>query len=332
MPGLPLIIEEESFSDIIDESELELLTNDQTNDRMKYLANGSQLEHLGNYSYNGKNDTGSNYFSKLSDRNERLQEDTPCRKYGPNIASAELSEDCDVSHKSERKKVSRPMELNALHTGSVQTNTAFSNESFTTKSHNRTLIGDQPIGTLQKNGKEEKIKLAWQNLETSELESPVRHEINERGHRRHPRSTHASSASLSSTEQNRADSEQKTRTVQTCSHAKSLPMFSRSATFGVSEPRPSISRRSTRGTMVSGRDCIDSDRAASALDLIHKYYHSMSEFSFHEADRREIEINDDDDDDDDVDDDDDDDDDDDNDDRNKNDVDNDNNSKTITMK
>ena len=108
---------------------------------------------------------------------------------------------------------------------------------------------------------------------------------------RRPHSIEPQTSSVPMSAESKIPSGEQRRQPQPNPGDRSLPQFSRSATVGVMEtPQTrSSSRRSTRGFDLVRDGGKDAGGASSALDLIHKYYHSMSEFSSRHAERTENE-------------------------------------------
>ncbi|RUS77605.1 hypothetical protein EGW08_014644 [Elysia chlorotica] len=327
MPGLPLILEEDASLEqtkspsVTPSSEIscpeQFLHHDTEPDDDRHYYEGS-----------AKPQSGGNYFEKLSSKKNKVEEDPHSHpENGDSGTEMKILEE-DENTTAATTAISSPPDVENSSSSSSSigdnNNNSINNNNDNSNNNNIDEINSDELSSLHIDNWIEQIERA--NSVDTEVQDtnqprgdtkqeakddpnsnsnphpnqpkpsggPLRrhhgqHRNNQSNQTRRPHSVQQVSSSTPSTA---PDSKVRAhagrpRPTQADPGERPLPQFSRSATVGVMESRAS-SRRSARGADQARDE--DSGGASSALDLIHKYYHSMSQFSVHQAERKENEM------------------------------------------
>ncbi|GFS16129.1 hypothetical protein ElyMa_006787600 [Elysia marginata] len=293
MPGLPLILEEDGSPDQKKTPSEKSLTLHRS------CQNGSILESLHDHQHILKpDDSGANYFDKLSNKKERIKEecDSDPNNVDVNSKLETLTYSDTINNTKTLSHSDQPQNSGSLNGCDGFKSDQFSSQHIDKWIHEIELANE--VGLIEEADQDHHPISEPSAADKSKYPSrkSAQHDQDQSKKRRLPHSVQQQHVVPSSTPASSAVSkvphDQRARApvpgaAGGC-ETRSMPTFSRSATVGVMESRSS-SRRSARGGIDTVRDD-ETSGASSALDLIHKYYHSMSEFSFHQAERREMEV------------------------------------------
>ena len=304
MPGLPLILEEDGTleqtkTSSAASSTFNLAHSEQTR------ADLSGPEQLESHQNSSEAHTGYNYFDKLSKNKQRSH-----RESSNDLENGDV--DLELDEENATQVVTISSAFIGDNSGPLLNEGEFDGKEITSQNIDDWIQEIELANDAQSTETTETLELDFkaqdektkptenhQGLENGLMQmkptgilrtqnDPIQ---KRRPHSMQPHHIPSTSACTSSTVVNKVPpSEHRRVTPQTTPGERPLPGFSRSATVGVMETRAS-SRRSTRNGDGGGNPRDDATGgASSALDLIHKYYHSMAEFSFHQADKREAEV------------------------------------------